>query len=66
VVLSDETRLAIAVLLSLKGPLTAKQIAYELGLSPTTVLDHFRELHDALVVRGVEVAEKRHKRAKML
>ena len=63
-VLSDETRLAITVLLCLKGPLTAKQIAKELELSPSTVLDHITKLKEALVIKEVEVPEKKHKREK--
>jgi len=61
-VLSDETRLAITVLLCLKGPLTAKQIAEELDLSPSTVLGHLRRLREAIVIREVDVSERRYKR----
>jgi|YelNatPaOPRAMG01_1025707.scaffolds.fasta_scaffold01351_6 DNA-binding transcriptional ArsR family regulator len=63
-VLSDETRLAITVLLCLKGPLTAKQMADELGLSPSTVLDHINKLKEAMVIKEVEVPEKKYKREK--
>ncbi len=61
-VLSDETRLAITVLLCLKGPMTTKQIANELGLSPSTVLDHLKKLKEAFVIKEVEVPRKRYKR----
>jgi len=61
-VLSDETRMAIVALLSLKGPMTAKQIASELGLSPSTVLGHLKKLLHSMVVREVEVAGKAYKR----
>lgn len=61
-VLSDKTRLAIVVLLSLKGPMTTKQIAEELELAPSTVLDHLKKLKEALLIKEVEVAEKKYKR----
>ncbi|RLF01847.1 MAG: hypothetical protein DRJ59_05120, partial [Thermoprotei archaeon] len=61
-VLSDRTRLAIAVLLSLKGPLTAKQIAEELEFSPSTILDHLKKMREAMVIKEVEVPEKKYKR----
>ncbi|MCS7364893.1 MAG: winged helix-turn-helix domain-containing protein [archaeon GB-1867-035] len=61
-VLSDETRLAITVLLCLKGPLTAKQIADELELSPSTILDHIKKLKNAKVIREVENIKKKYKR----
>lgn len=60
-VLADETRLAITVLLCLKGPLTAKQIADELELSSSTILDHLRKLKDALLIKEVDVPEKKYK-----
>jgi len=63
-VLSDETRLAITVLLCLKGPLTAKQIADELELAQSTVLDHINKLKEAMVIKEVEVSEKKYKREK--
>jgi DNA-binding transcriptional ArsR family regulator len=63
-VLSDETRLAITVLLCLKGPLTAKHIADELELSPSTILDHVNKLKEAMIIKEVEVPEKKYKREK--
>jgi len=63
-VLTDDTRRAIVVLLSLKGPLTVQQIAKELDLAPSTVLDHIKKLKEAMVVREVEYPKKKYKREK--
>ena len=59
-----DSRKAIAVLLALEGPLTAKQISNKLNISPTTVSAHIRKLLDAHVVKEVRYPEKKYKQEK--
>ena len=55
--LDSETRHAMITRLFYKGPMTAKQMADEVGLSPTTVLRHIEMLVDGDVLKEVEVPE---------
>lgn len=59
--LQEETRKAIVVLLALKGPLTVKKMAEELGLSSTTVLSHVDKMVRVGLLREVEVRRKRYR-----
>jgi DNA-binding transcriptional ArsR family regulator len=61
-VLADATRKAIMVLLSLKGPMTNKQMADELDLSPSTISAHIEKLSKGGVVKEIEVPNKVYKR----
>ncbi|HDI75382.1 MAG: hypothetical protein DRJ52_03805 [Thermoprotei archaeon] len=56
-----DSRKAIATLLALEGPLTAKQISEKLGLSATTVLDHIKKLVEHGIVKEVEYPYKKYK-----
>ncbi len=60
-VFTADSRKAIAALLALEGPLTAKQISEKLGLSATTVLDHIKKLIEYNIVKEVEYPHKKYK-----
>ena len=55
--LDSETRHAMITKLFYKGPMTAKQMADEVGLSPTTVLRHIEILVDGDMLKEVKIPE---------
>ena len=59
--LQEETRKAIVVLLALKGPLTVKKMAVELGLSSTTILSHVDKMVRVGLLKEVEVRRKKYR-----
>ena len=59
--LNNPTRKAIVYLLATEGPLTLKEIATRLGLSPSTVLDHLRRLRSSGIISEAKDQPKRFK-----
>jgi len=56
--IDGETRNAIITKLFYKGPMTVKQIADEIGLSPTTILRHVEILVGGELLKEVKVPEE--------
>ncbi len=59
--LSNPTRKAIVYLLATEGPLTLKEIATRLGLSPSTVLEHLRRLRASGIIAEAKDQPKKFK-----